>query len=101
MQVKLEHGGAGFIEQLFKIINVLIALADYFVRHPMMNALDEHVFIMRTVKDAYHSLLRHLLMNAPEKIVFHFGRGWLFKRHYAAAHRVNSFKNIFNGAVLA
>ena len=56
----------------------------------LVDAHDEHVFVMRAVEDADLAAARRGLMNAPEKIVRKFLRGRRLETGDAAALRVEA-----------
>ena len=69
--------------------------------HPLMYSLNQYVFIMRPVENLNHSLLRNMLMYAPEEVVRHLSLCWFFKGLYLATHRIDRAENISYKSVFA
>src|SRR5690349_4506917 len=101
MHIEFKDGSSVLTQQLLKAIDVLKTTEHSILIDPRMHALDEHIFIMRSVKYLDHALERCAFVNAPQKVMSHLLFGRLFKSRYRAAHRVNTLEHLADSAILS
>ena len=61
----------------------------------------EHIFVVRSIKDADHAARRHRVVNAPQEIMLGLCRTRHFERGHVATLRVYTVKNAADRTVLA
>src|ERR1700719_890583 len=89
------------IQHLLKIIDFTVALGPLRLRDKVMNANDEHVFILGAIENSDITNGRNRFVDAPEEIVgLFFGRGYL-ERGDMASLRINTGHLVANRAVFS
>ena len=68
------------VQQFLELVDLIVALRPDVFGHQIVDAHDEHVFVVRAVEDSDVAVFGNGLVNAPEKIVRHFLRGRLLER---------------------
>jgi hypothetical protein len=112
VEEELDDTGAVTIEMLLHVHDGTIPflpdclLIEESLRKPLtaenlwMYANDEHLLVVRTIKDADPPAFRQPAGRSPEKIMFQFLRTRLFETENLAAFRINPGHDVPDGAVL-
>ena len=101
IQKELENDHAAAGKHMLEVVNFSVALTPDLFRHKIVHTGNQHILVMRTIKDAHHTFRRCNFMNAPQKIVCQFFSRGNLKRNDIAPLWINMRKYMANGAILA
>ena len=69
MQHKLSDGGAVRAQDFLEIPDLVVACLPNLFRNQFVHARNEHIFVVRSIPNADHALVRRHFVSAPKKIV--------------------------------
>ena len=72
MQHQLHDHRAVLHEKFLEGVDLIVALFNRVGIGQLAHLDHQHIFIVRAVKNMYHTLLRRVLVDAPQKVVFAF-----------------------------
>src|SRR6266581_7556635 len=99
MQVELQNNHCIFSKQLLEVIDFLVTAAPYFYWHKLLYTSNQHIFIMRAIKNTQCTLARCDFMNAPQEIVRQFLLRRSLKSMYIASLRIDVRKHMPDSAI--
>src|SRR6476469_4622464 len=88
VQEKFQYGRAVFHQHFLEFSNLVEPAFYHSVGYPAMHARNQHIFVMRSVKNADKSFGRNLSVHTPQKVASQFVLGRGFERDDFAALRV-------------
>src|SRR5581483_2041853 len=69
VEEEFKYDGAVIGEQLLEVVDLVITPTPDLLRHKIMDARNQHIFIVRTIENAHDPSRWRDLVNAPEEIV--------------------------------
>ena len=101
MQEEFEDSGAIGSMASFEVVDLLVALGPHCLRHQIVHAHNQHVFVVRAIEDGDFAPFGYLRFDAPQKVVRQFFLGWLFEAGDAAAGGIHGADDVLDYAIFA
>ena len=97
----MEDVGVVLNEAILEGLDSIVTAGPYLLRDKVMNASDQDVFVMRTVKDRHFTPGRRSTMDPPQEIVRTLEGGRLLERNDFAALWIHRTQDVIDRPVLA
>src|ERR1700691_1824115 len=101
VQEEFENVGVVRDQPPLEVVDLPVALGPDFFRNQIVDAHDEHIFVMGAVENHHLAALGNLLFDPPQKIVREFLRRRLLETHDAAALRIHCADYMPHDAIFA
>ena len=101
MQIKLEDVSAVVVKQLLEVVYVLVALGPALLRHHVVHAHHQHIFVVGAVEDGNTTLARRGFVTTPKEIMGCFLLGRYLKARNCTTLRVHGAEHMIDCAILA
>ena len=101
VQEELEDLRVVVVQEFLKGIDMVVAARPDFLRHEVVNAHDEHVFVVRAIEDGHLAPFGNDLVAAPQEIMRGLDFRWHLKALDGAALWIHEAEDAANRAVLA
>ena len=85
----------------FEVVDLRVAFRPDRLRHQVVHAHDQNIFVMGAIEDRDLAPLWHLRLNTPQKIVRQFLLGGFFEIGDVATVGIHRTDNVLDHAVLA
>ncbi len=101
VEKEFENDGAVGGMASLEVVDLRVALRPDGLRHQIVHAHNQYVFVVGAIEDGDFAPLGHLRFDAPQKIVSQFLLGWLFEVGDAAAVGIHGADDVLDHAVFA
>ena len=100
MQEKLENDRCVFHEHALEIADLRVARLPHLLRHQVVTANDQDVFVVAAIEDDDLARRRHLRVHAPEIVVVELQLRRLFEGDSADTLRADAAHHVTDRAIL-